>query len=168
MNLRRRVNFSDVGLLSMKMEQLMRVGLKFALAIGLFVAADSAIMTPLHAQSIEGPAVMRAVAPIFPLPDKGNIAVGTVVVEVRLDDLGVVTWAKAVQGHPALYPVCERAAKRWLFAAGPNSDARIVRVTFVFRIMDTPTPQEDLGPIFSLPYKVEIRSIGRLVRTRDT
>ena len=152
----------------MKMEQLMKIGLRFALAVGLFVAADSAIISPLHARPIEGPAVIQAVAPIFPLPDKGNIAVGTVVVEVRLDSQGVVTWAKAVQGHPALYSACERAAKRWLFAVVSDSAPRTVRLTFVFRIMDAPTPQEDLGPIFSLPYKVEIRSIGRLVTTRDT
>jgi hypothetical protein len=151
-----------------EMEQLMRIGLRFALAIGLFVGADSAIMTPLHAQPIEGPAVIQAVAPIFPLPDKGNIAVGSVAVEVQLDSKGAVTRAKAFQGHPDLYPVCERAAKRWLFAAAPDSDARTVRLTFVFRIVDVLTQEEDLGPIFSLPYKVEIRSIGRILTQRQT
>jgi hypothetical protein len=146
----------------------MKIGLRFAFAIGLFVATASASMTPVHARSVESPAVIQAVAPIFPIPNKGNIAVGNVIVEVQLDSKGMVIQAKAVQGHPNLYPVCERAARRWLFAAGPDSNSRTVRLTFVFRIMDVLTPPEELGPIFSLPYKVEIRSIGRLVTTRDT
>lgn len=143
-------------------------GFKFALTIALFAVANSAIMTPLRAQSSDGPAVIQAVAPFFPIPEKGNIAVGRVAVDVQLDSKGIVTAAKAVQGHPDLYPVCESAAKRWLFAASPDSAARTVRLTFVFRVMEDPTRNEELGPIFSLPYKVEIRSGGRIVIARET
>lgn len=146
----------------------MRIGLRLALVIALFATANSAIVTPLHARSIDGPSVIQAVAPIFPIPDKGNIAVGSVAVEVQLDSKGVVTQAKAVQGHPDLFLVCESAAKRWVFAASPDSDVRTVRLTFVFRVMEDPTPEQDLGPIFLLPYKIEIRSNGRIVTTRQT
>jgi len=146
----------------------MRIGLSVALAVGVFVAIASTRMTTLRAQSVETPAVIQAVAPVFPIPEQGNIPVGSVIVEVQIDSKGTVIQAKAVQGHPNLYPVCERAAKRWLFAAGTQSNARTIRLTFVFRIMHVPTPPEELGPIFSLPYKVEIRSIGRLMTTRDT
>src|SRR5260370_24076233 len=146
----------------MKMERLMSYGLKFYLAVGLFVTLNATLATSVHARSIDGPEVIQAVAPVFSIPDKGNIAIGTVVIEVQIDSKGVVTQAKAVQGHPRLYPVCERAAKRWLFAVNSDSHVRTVRLTFRFRLMDVATPQEDLGPIFSLPYDVEIRSIGRI------
>src|SRR5258705_5556270 len=118
----------------------MKIGLRVALAIGLFVPTAFASMTPLHAQSVESPAVIQAVAQVFPIPDQGGIAVGSVIVEVQIDSKGAVIRAKAVQGHPNLYPVCERAAKRWLFAVGPDSNARTLRLTFVFRIMDLLTP----------------------------
>jgi hypothetical protein len=152
----------------MKMECLMNYGSRFFLALCFFVAGNTAVATPLQVQGIESPAVLQAIAPAFPIPDKGNIAAGGVVVEVHVDSRGTVTQAKAVSGHPDLYSLCERAAKRWLFAAAPDSHLRIVRLTFVFRIMDVLTPPEELGTIFSFPYKVEIRSIGRLVTTRDT
>jgi hypothetical protein len=158
---------SAVGLLFMNMGKLMRIGSKL-LAISLFVAAGSATTTRPQARPVEGPAVIQAVAPIFPIPDKGNIAMGSVIVEVQIDSKGTVTEAKAVQGHPNLYPVSERAAKRWLFAAAPDSRLRTVRLTFVFRVMDVLVPAEDLGPIFSPPCKVEIRSNGRIDTQRQT
>ncbi len=142
--------------------------LKLPLCLALFISLTAVLNNPLYAQTVDNPAVLQAVAPIFPIPGKGNIAVGKVVIEVQIDSKGVVTHAKAVQGHPALYGVSERAAKRWVFAAALNSEMRVIRLTFIFRIVDVVTPQEDLGPIFSLPYNVEIRSIGRLITTRDT
>src|SRR5687767_9693528 len=62
------------------------------------------------------PAVVSAVAPFFPPIAMATRALGTVVVEVKVDEAGAVTSAEVVSGHLLLKVTCLRAARRWRFA----------------------------------------------------
>src|SRR5919205_3047221 len=141
----------------MKAREVMRrnSGLLFAALIFAIFSSSPAV-----AGVSERPSVVRAVPPLFPLPAGGPNATGAVVVEARVAAGGGVVEAKAIRGHPALYHVAEAAARRWLFSplAGQN-EVRTVRLTFVFKLMDEGTPDQDLLPLFEPPYRVEVRRV---------
>jgi hypothetical protein len=52
--------------------------------------------------------------------------------------------------------VCVTFARKWLFE--PSADARIVEISFEFRLLPEDTPAEDLGTLFKSPTSVEIRA----------
>jgi hypothetical protein len=115
------------------------------------------------------PVVIKAVAPLFPVPGKSSYAVGSVAVEIQIDARGTVIKAQAVQGHPFLYPASEKAAQRWLFAStAAETKVRTVRLTFVFKMMDDQITEEDLSPIFMPPYQIEVRRKVSMIETRET
>ena len=116
----------------------MRTRLIAIAAVAIFVSVN--VMHPrVAAQAPEQLAVVRAVAPVFPVPEKGGYAVGSVIVQTEVNADGVVTTARAVQGHPFLYHAAENAAKRWLFASIVGESSRSVRLKFIFKIMDDGT-----------------------------
>ena len=137
-------------------------------AVAIFVLFD--VMQPRSAaQAPEQLAVVRAVAPVFPVPEKGGYAVGSVIVETEVNAEGVVTTAHAVQGHPFLYLAAEDAAKRWLFASvAGDSKVRSVRLKFIFKVMEDEVPEADLAPIYTPPFQVEVRRNVPLIVQRQT
>ncbi|MGH9928171.1 MAG: energy transducer TonB [Pyrinomonadaceae bacterium] len=135
----------------------MRTRLIAIAAVAIFVSVS--VMHPrVVAQGPEQLAVVRAVAPVFPVPEKGGYAVGSVIVEIKVNAAGVVTTARAVQGHPFLYHAAENAAKRWLFASSVGEPGtRPVRLKFTFKIMDDETSEADLSPVYTPPFQFEVR-----------
>ncbi len=120
------------------------------LAVSMFVA---------HSQSkiAEQPKVISAAAPIFPAIALAARTLGEVVVEIKIDAAGNVTSARAMAGPPLLRKASEIAARRWKFAvAEGSSDARTVRLTFVFRATEKDLPETEITPVFVPPYKVEV------------
>ncbi len=146
----------------------MRTRLIAIAAVAIFVSVN--VMHPrVAAQAPEQLAVVRAVAPAFPVPEKGGYAVGSVIVQTEVNADGVVTTARAVQGRPFLYHAAENAAKRWLFASiVGESRVRSVRLKFIFKIMDDGTPEADLSPAYIPPFQVEVRRIVPVIITRQT
>ena len=123
------------------------------------------------AQSIDTsstqPSVIRAVAPLFPVPDKGY-AMGSVIVEIQINASGSVIKAHAVQGHPFLYSTSEKAALRWLFmSTAAETKVRTMRLTFIFKVMDGRIAEEDLSPLFMPPYQIEVRRMVPIIETRE-
>lgn len=124
----------------------------------LLVAAVSAPFAGLAEQRPGGrsPAVVLAVAPLYPsaglaLPQGGNATI-----EVTLSQRGDVSDAKPVSGSILLYRSSLEAAKRWKFGSSKAAQ-RKVRLTFSFRIVPKDAPLEDTSTVFSPPYKVEVR-----------
>lgn len=118
------------------------------------------MVLPVQAQTSGEPTgVVLAIAPAFSQVAAMTNTSGNVVIETRINAMGEVTSAKIVDGHPLLRRVktFEKTARRWRFTQG--SDDRILRITFVFRIMPKNTPLEELTPIFAPPYQVEIRHL---------
>jgi outer membrane biosynthesis protein TonB len=114
------------------------------------------------------PPVIRAVAPLFPIPEKNSYAVGSVVVEIQVEADGSVSKAKAVQGHPLLYSASEKAAQRWLFAsATAETKVRSAHLIFIFKLLEGSTAEEDLSPIFTPPYQIEVRREVPVIETRE-
>ena len=113
------------------------------------------------------PAVVSAVAPFFPPVAFAARAMGTVVVEVKVDDAGAVTAAEVVSGHPLLRKASLDAARRWRFAAAPGAGgARVARLTFLFdERKDKPEPLSAYNDLvtFVPPYAVEVRKATPVV-----
>jgi TonB family protein len=114
------------------------------------------------------PAVVSAVAPFFPPIAYAARAMGSVVVEVKIDDAGAVASAELVSGHPLLKKAALDAARRWRFAAGSGAEgARTARLTFLFdERKDKPEPQSVYNDLvtFIPPYTVEVRKATPIIQ----
>ncbi len=100
-------------------------------------------------------ALLAAVSPIFPPTAVATNTSGTVLVEVEINAAGEVTSARSVSGHPLLRKAAENAARRWRFTSATSPHT--VQLTFVFRIMPKGASAEELTPMFTPPYQVEVR-----------
>src|SRR5689334_6508403 len=69
----------------------------------------------VSAQTIDGPTVVAAVAPVYPAIAAAAHASGDVNVDVKIDTSGKVASAHAVDGHALLKAICEATARRWKF-----------------------------------------------------
>ncbi len=110
------------------------------------------------------PAVISAVAPIFPAIVRPLRLEGDFRVDIEVDRSGKVVSSKAVQGtHKFMRNVVEEAAERWQFAPDENAEKRRrVQLTFTFRF--TPKSSDfDSTTIFYPPYKIEVRDNKELI-----
>lgn len=106
------------------------------------------------------PNVVIAVAPTyFPLALASHTS-GEVLIEVKINSLGVVTSADAISGDPVLVGGSRQVARHWRFAAiSDRKQMRTARITFVYRLVAKDTPIDELFPIFKPPYRVEIAHV---------
>jgi hypothetical protein len=138
--------------------------LAYALLIVLASAAlqnaESTFAYQILSASPDKPTVLEAVAPSYPeIIAKVDIK-EIVYIKVQVDKMGVVISSRALTGHPLLQTVAERVAKRWRFAPTEiNSSTRELMLTFVFQIMPNGTPDEELTPVFTPPYQIEVRHL---------
>jgi hypothetical protein len=105
-----------------------------------------------------GPAVVSAVAPVYPVVFMALKIEGEFNVDVEIDKDGKVVSSESVnENRKWVTKVIEETADRWRFA--PDKDSRSnrrARLTFVFRYMPE-AKGFDVAPIFYPPYKVEVR-----------
>ena len=110
--------------------------------------------------NFEKPIVVTAVAPTFIPWMFEKTGVGQTVVEVRINPVGKVTSAKSVEGSPD-FPWAdhsfEQTAMRWHFVPTDKIQERIVKITFVLRIMPRNTREDELAAVYSAPYQIEVR-----------
>jgi TonB family protein len=113
---------------------------------------------PTHGQEIgDQPAVITAVAPNYPPIAFSAGITGDVVVEVSIDNEGVVKSAHVVEGHRLLRDDSERMARQWLFArSSGRGPVRKVKLVFGFSILPAKGTSAKPGVVFKLPYRVEI------------
>ncbi len=115
----------------------------------------------LTQSSTESPAVIKAVAPVFPVLAAAARVGGDVEIEVKLNSRGRVTEAHALSGHQMLRKSAEGAARLWEFESQANTNgARVVRLTFsfeFFHVDDREADPAELTPIFFPPYKIEVK-----------
>lgn len=108
--------------------------------------------------SSEPPAVLAAVAPLYPVIAQVAKASGDVLVDVEIDKAGKVTSVHVLNAHELLRAVSDQAARRWEFAPGTASEKRRVQLTFSFRIVSEKAAGLDRSPVFYPPYRVEVKS----------
>jgi TonB family protein len=124
----------------------------------IFFSAMMGLVISQESTSIERPAVASAVAPPYPVLAVASNTSGTVAVEVKVNASGEVISVRSVGGHPLLRQQAENTARRWRFIpAVNNSSVRAATLTFVFRIMLKETAADDLTPVFTPPYQIEVR-----------
>jgi TonB family protein len=104
------------------------------------------------------PAVVSAVAPVYPAIAIAANLNGDFYVDVEIDRNGKVTSTDASSAPKILRPVMEEAARRWQFAPDPtNQKKRKVQITFTFRRMPPKTSNFDSTPVYYPPYRIEVR-----------
>jgi TonB family protein len=104
-------------------------------------------------------APVKAVAPVYPLVATAAGVSGLVIVEVQVDQQGVVTSVRTVDGPKLLRGAAEKCASRWLFAAPADKSlgTRVVHLSFLFTLVRGDPLSEELVPIFIPPYHVEVK-----------
>lgn len=113
---------------------------------------------------IEQPAVLQAVAPLFPMEFAfaNTFSSFRVVAKVTINAAGEVIEARIIEGAPRENGSrIETAARRWRFS--PITDAAKVRnasLVFKFLIIPKKAPEEELTTRFKTPYEVEVRQIS--------
>lgn len=129
----------------------------YAASAAIIVATTMLVEHP-KGLTFDQPAVVSAVAPAYPVLAVASNTSGKVEVEVEVNVTGEVTSVRTIDGHLLLRQAAENTARRWRFAPDAGTlKARIVVLTFVFRIMPKDTGAEELTPMFIPPYQVEVR-----------
>lgn len=100
------------------------------LAVGIDAAQQGAKQAPPH---YDPPAVISAVEAVYPLQ---SVAIGTVVLEVSLDEAGRITDVRVVRGIASLTEPAERSVRQWKFQPAafdgkPVSSKIVVAFSFV-------------------------------------
>ena len=99
--------------------------------------------------------VSLAVAPIYPpLALSANVT-GDVEVRVTVNEAGAAVSAETINGREPLKHSALEAARRWKFQPQQHNAEAVL--TFSFVIVPDRTLAEDATPIFSPPYRVEVR-----------
>jgi TonB family protein len=121
----------------------------------------------ISAQTTDGPAVVAAVAPVYPPIAAAAHAMGDVTVDVKIDASGKVTSARAVDGHSLLQAVSVAAARRWRFVPANEANAeRRARLTFTFLDMKANAPEDERTAVFLPPYKVQVAGPKVVIQTQ--
>jgi TonB family protein len=101
------------------------------------------------------PKVVKYVAPEYPPAARAVMAVGDVVITVKIDKDGKVISSKAESGHPLLRKASEDAAKEWMFSKDKKIGEREVKLTFEFS-PEARKNEKDAAQ-FKKPYRVIIK-----------
>lgn len=121
------------------------------------------VLAVLPQSSTEQPAVITAVAPVFPPMAVASNTSGKAVIEVEVSATGEVISTRVIEGHPLFRQTTnfmEPVAKRWQFAPAANgSDVRHAKLTFIFSIVSKGTPESERTPVFTPPYQVEVKHL---------
>ena len=128
-----------------------------------------AFITQTEGQSTAQLSVVSAVAPAYPPEVVSKGYMGAVIIEVQVDDKGIVKSASAISGPPLLYQVAKAAAQRWIFSPDKNHpEIRKARLSFNFKLVAEGIPVEEMWPVFKVPFEVEIKAIQPSLRIRQT
>jgi TonB family protein len=122
----------------------------------LVCALSVCLLVPMLGIAQEGVAfsVRSAVAPVYPPTALIANTSGDVRVAVTVTEIGNVIKADLVSGNPLLSNAAVEAAKQWKFEV---SDQAKLQLTFSFRMMPKDTLVEAMTPVFSPPFKIEVR-----------
>lgn len=109
------------------------------------------------------PTVRVAVAPVFIAWLFKRVGTAQATIEVSVNAEGEVITAKGVGGSPN-FPWGDLSfadtAKQWRFSPSENGEkVRVVKITFVQRILPKGTPSEDLTTRYIAPYEIETRHL---------
>ena len=109
------------------------------------------------------PTVRVAVAPDFIVWLYNKVGTAQAIIEVSVNAEGKVTTAKGIGGSPN-FPWGDLSfadtAKQWRFSPSENGEkVRVVKITFVQRILPKGTPSEELTTRYIAPYEIETRHL---------
>lgn len=131
----------------------------FLVVIGLAMTI-SGLSTPelSHAQeAVDKTTVTMAVAPNYPAVALSARITGEVIVEVEIDDEGVVKSAHVLEGHRLLRDDSERIARQWLFVrSSGKAPVRKARLVFGFYLLPAKASSGKPSVVFKLPYRVDV------------
>ena len=111
----------------------------------------------------EPPAVISAVAPVYPAIAQSVNASGDVVVTVEINRSGDVISARVDNGHALLLKASVDASP--LEVRDEHRRIPTAQLIFTFRIVPDKTAGIDRTPVFYPPYRIEVRSEHLIVTT---
>jgi TonB family protein len=120
----------------------------------------AALTSPPQPGSSSGakPQVVRAVAPVYPTTAAQILVLGQVIVEVSIDEGGLVTRAHLLRTPAMLEGTAMEAARLWRFEAAPGQGERKAELVFLFDQIAAPKAESELYPAFLPPYTMEIKT----------
>jgi TonB family protein len=98
------------------------------------------------------PEILNSVTPKYPAAARAVRALGEVSVNVKVDNQGKVTEAKAISGHPLLRQASVNSAKEFLFSSSEIKERELF-LTFVFLL---PFVERKNINRYSNPYRIEV------------
>jgi TonB family protein len=129
--------------------------LLLVLALGLFSLAADSRQTAPGAETCESPQVISAVSAIYPQVAIKVHVVGTVPVNIEINENGDVVVATPSGGPGMLQAASKSAATRWRFqSTGKRETGRLL---FKFVLFASDNDPRDSGDAFFPPCKVEVR-----------
>ena len=104
--------------------------------------------------------VTKAVPAIYPNIAAVAEASGTVIVEVKIGQDGLVLETKTLEDHKLFRVAAEQAAKLWIFNSVSSTDPpRTAQIRFIFNFVPKKmASREELLPRFLPPLAVEMRA----------
>jgi protein TonB len=97
-------------------------------------AVKTAVVKPLEIPHGEKPKRIKYVEPKYPKEARDKFIMGTVVININIDELGKVTRADVINGNPILVPAAVKAVKAWVYEPYAREGKKIpVRFTEVVR-----------------------------------
>jgi TonB family protein len=102
--------------------------------------------------------VIKAIAPVFSPAASATNTSGEVILEAKVNKDGIVTSVKILEGSRLLRKSAENAAMRWQFTPIENEENRLIPITFIFTIVSGDATAEELAPVFTLPYQIEVKN----------
>jgi TonB family protein len=148
-----------------------------SLLLCIFAVTPPATTAYSQEMPFELPAVVKAVAPVYPTMILGTFGEvdksGGVIVETQLDASGGVVSAEAVSGRSPLKSAAVEAARRWRFApAAQSGGGRTVRIFFNFQTLPLDAPSSSLAASFTFgsTYRVDVSrySVEERARSRNS
>jgi len=101
----------------------------------------------------------RLLRPFIHASQRQQVQAEQLLFEAQVNARGIVTSVHPVGRTTVLAKAAENSAKRWLF--GPTDESnntRVVRLTFLFKIMPHDTPATNCPPIFHATLRIEVRA----------
>ena len=134
--------------------------LVFMILMGLLTSAAFSQSRSADSTTVQ---VVSAVAPFYPPIARQANATGDVDVHVEINSDGRVTSVDSEGRFGVLGAASEKAARQWVFSATSNREKRKATLVFSFRIMPENTQLSEATPIYSPPYKIEVRAIKPMI-----
>ena len=115
------------------------------------------------------PYVSTTAAPDYPALARAAGVTGSVLVDVTIDEMGLVMSVHYYGGHPLLRTPSENAARRYRFQPATEEGSRSARLTFIFtQLLLNESSPRFIRTVSLSPYQIEVRRGRSVIQTDES